>query len=471
MAGIRHAVVIGAGLGGLACAARLATAGVPVTVLEGNSRVGGKVGGDRWDGYTVDFAPHLFSMGNAGELARVCKMLDEPLRFVVRNPLAQVRLGRREFAFPGRFDSPRDAAALVLRAGIRPTRLVGAARHFLQMAIGAPGLVRRGEDTTLQEWVSWYTDDPTYHTLVNLFSMLAFVLPYDATSALEMAHCMSRIVSGPGIGYPEGGCLGLVESIHRGILRAGANVALTSPVDHIETRDGRVCAVWCRGERIAADAVFSNAGIRRTVDLVGEAAMGEAYTARARNLVNSMAGVMIRYTLDAEVIESPVLFAMPSTSAGDVARRIREGRLVDAGMGYYATVPSNFDPGLAPAGGQVVIAGTAFYSEVSGRTGLQRMLLGLERRLENLYPGFADAIQRREPTTQVHVSLASGRLISGEAVGVAQTPDQCGKGRPTRYTPVEGLYVVGADTGKGAIGTELAASSGLAAAEEAIDRS
>ena len=471
LAGIDHAVVIGAGLGGLSCAARLASAGVRVTVLEGNARVGGKVGGDRWDGFTVDFAPHLFSMGSAGELARVCRMLDEPQRFVVRNPVARVRLGSREFAFPARFDSPRDAASLVLRAGIRPSRLLGAGRHFLQMAMGAPDLERHGADTTLQQWVSRYTDDPTYHTLINLFSILAFVLPYDVTSAVEMARCMSRIVRGPGIGYPEGGCLGLVEAITRGVRRAGAQVELNRPVDRIETHRGRVRAVWCRGERRVADAVFSNAGVRRTVELVGAEAVGDRYARRARGLVNSMAGVMIRYTLDTEVIDSPVLFAMPKTPAADVARRIGEGRIVDAGMGYYATVPTHFDPGLAPPGGQIVIAGTAFYPEVPGRAGLERMLLGLERRLENLYPRFADAIIRREPTTQVHVAAASGRRISGEAVGVAQIPGQVGAGRPTRRTPIRGLYVVGADTAQGAIGTELAAMSGLAAAEEAIDRS
>ena len=471
MAGIRHAVVIGAGLGGLACAARLATAGVPVTVLEANGRVGGKVGGDQWDGYSVDLAPHVFSMGDAGELARVCRILDAPLQFVVRNPLAKVRLGRKEFTFPGRFDSPGDAASLVLRAGIRPSRLLGAGRHFLQMAADGPDLARLGEDTTLQDWVSRYTDDPTYHTLINLFSILAFVLPYDTTSAMEMAHCMSRMVRGPGIGYPIGGCRGLVESISRGIQRAGARVELDSPVDRIESSRGRVRGVWCRGQRVEADAVFCNAGVRRTVELVGDDAVGPAYAARARRLTVSMAGVMIRYTLDAQVIESPVLFTMPTTPATDVARRIRQGRLLEAGMGYYATVPSNFDPGLAPPGGQVVIAGTAFYPEVPARAGLEQMLLGLERRLENLYPGFADAIVRRVPTTQVHVAAASGRRITGEAVGVAQTPDQCGSGRPKRHTPVRGLYVVGADTGKGAIGTELAASSGLAAAEDAIDRS
>ena len=55
------------------------------------------------------------------------------------------------------------------------------------MARGAPGLKRRGEDPTLYEWASRFTKDPTYHQLLNLFSLLAFVLTSEESSAQEMA--------------------------------------------------------------------------------------------------------------------------------------------------------------------------------------------------------------------------------------------------------------------------------------------
>jgi phytoene desaturase (3,4-didehydrolycopene-forming) len=44
-----HALVIGAGLGGLATAARLARAGYRVTLLEKDPMAGGAVGGSRRD--------------------------------------------------------------------------------------------------------------------------------------------------------------------------------------------------------------------------------------------------------------------------------------------------------------------------------------------------------------------------------------------------------------------------------------
>ena len=464
---MERAVVIGAGLGGLACAARLVTSGVQVTVLEANQRPGGRCGGDRWDGFTVDFAPHVFSMSHGGEIARVCRILGETVPFVVRDPIAEVRLGSRIFSFPATFRSAADAAQLVLRAGIRPDRLFGAGRHFLQMSRGAPDLAH-GPDTDLRQWVRRYTADPTYLNLINLFSFLAFVEPYDRSSAQEMARCFQRIVRGPGIGYPKGGCLGLVEAQVRGIRRHGGRVLLGQPVDRIEVSEGQVRAAWSRGQRFEGDAVFSNAGILGTSQLVGEPFTGSLYAGRARQLRNSMAGIMIRYTLRDHVIDTPVLFAMPSTPADELCSRIHGGRLTEAGMGYYVNVPSNFDPDLAAPGGQVVIAGTLSYPEVDRPDVEEYMLLSLERRIERLFPGFADAVLRREPTLTSHVAAASGRRGSGDAVGVAQIPRQCGQGRPSARTPVNRLFVVGADTGSGAIGTELAAGSGIAAADLAL---
>lgn len=55
-------VVIGAGLGGLAAAARLAALGHQVTVCEAASTVGGKLGIFQRDGFTFDTGPSLLTM-------------------------------------------------------------------------------------------------------------------------------------------------------------------------------------------------------------------------------------------------------------------------------------------------------------------------------------------------------------------------------------------------------------------------
>ena len=62
-------VVIGAGLGGLAAAARLAAAGHGVTLLERSAGIGGKLGRFTRDGHVFDTGPSLVTMPHLlGEL-------------------------------------------------------------------------------------------------------------------------------------------------------------------------------------------------------------------------------------------------------------------------------------------------------------------------------------------------------------------------------------------------------------------
>ncbi|MBE7210602.1 MAG: phytoene desaturase [Gluconacetobacter diazotrophicus] len=70
-------VVIGAGVGGLTCAALLAKAGLAVTVFEKNERVGGKLNWLEEGGYTWDTGPSLLTMPYVFE--RLWEKLDRRL--------------------------------------------------------------------------------------------------------------------------------------------------------------------------------------------------------------------------------------------------------------------------------------------------------------------------------------------------------------------------------------------------------
>ena len=58
-------VVIGAGVGGLAAAARLSALGHDVTVCEAQEQVGGKLGLYERDGFRFDTGPSLVTMPRA----------------------------------------------------------------------------------------------------------------------------------------------------------------------------------------------------------------------------------------------------------------------------------------------------------------------------------------------------------------------------------------------------------------------
>jgi oxygen-dependent protoporphyrinogen oxidase len=54
------AVVIGAGISGLACAYRLQEAGIPVLVLEAGNRPGGLIASAQQDGFLFELGPQSF---------------------------------------------------------------------------------------------------------------------------------------------------------------------------------------------------------------------------------------------------------------------------------------------------------------------------------------------------------------------------------------------------------------------------
>ena len=57
----KNAIVIGAGVAGLAAAVRLACNGYRVTVFEANNFIGGKINSKTIDGYRFDMGPSVFT--------------------------------------------------------------------------------------------------------------------------------------------------------------------------------------------------------------------------------------------------------------------------------------------------------------------------------------------------------------------------------------------------------------------------
>jgi phytoene desaturase len=80
----QRAAVIGAGVGGLACAALLARGGLRVTVFEKNATIGGKLNWLEADGYTWDTGPSLLTMPYVFEelWRRLGRRLADDLTFV-----------------------------------------------------------------------------------------------------------------------------------------------------------------------------------------------------------------------------------------------------------------------------------------------------------------------------------------------------------------------------------------------------
>jgi len=90
----KSVLVVGAGIGGLATALRLAKRGYKVEIIEKNSQAGGRLNQLKKDGFTFDTGPSFFSMSyEFNEFAKDCN-IDLPFKYVALDPLYTVNFSR-----------------------------------------------------------------------------------------------------------------------------------------------------------------------------------------------------------------------------------------------------------------------------------------------------------------------------------------------------------------------------------------
>ncbi len=95
----KNVLVVGAGLGGIATALRLAKKGYKVEIIEKNSKAGGRLNQIKKDGFTFDTGPSFFSMSYEFKLfARECN-IDVPFKFVELDPLYSVNFSNSPKTF------------------------------------------------------------------------------------------------------------------------------------------------------------------------------------------------------------------------------------------------------------------------------------------------------------------------------------------------------------------------------------
>ncbi|MBI2897825.1 MAG: NAD(P)/FAD-dependent oxidoreductase [Deltaproteobacteria bacterium] len=466
------AIVVGAGYGGVTAAAVLASAGRRVLLLDKNDRAGGKALTVDRDGTRYDLWPIAGGPARGSRFAELCSLigLGETTLLTPDAACELVHIGLdgrpRSFRVPARpVWDPRRIAAMFGRLGVPRASLGGLAALILRTAV-APGWPEDLDQVPMLELLERYRlPSPVLSTLAALCNLL-FVVPVDRLPASEALSTLRDFGRGGAGRYHAGGFGSIAQAAASFVEARGGTFLRGARVSRILVEGGRAAGVAGPAGEHRARVVLSNAGIQPTVlRLVGEERFTSAYVARVRSLEPSWAFVGVRLHLDRPIFEVPMTVVYSDESWLDQRRydRAAAGSFPRDPL-LFITVPSLFDPSLAPRGSQVALLGT-LGSPDPGSPMNDEAIRRAQDAATRLWPALRDHVVRREAFSARHVSSASRDQVvprqGGECIGIGQLIGQCGRSKPRARSPLPGLYFVGCDAGGYGCGTHQAVDSGF----------
>lgn len=297
-------IVIGAGVGGLAVAARLAVRRHDVTILEQADRVGGKLHTHRREGFAFDTGPSLFTLPAVYRdlFLKTGAPLEEEVDLQPVEPgfgyhfadgssvvVPGVDPARAARAFGEAFGdafggtSADDWRRLIERGGQmwRLTR-----EPFLQspldgwrtlLKVASPSAVRTvAPRTTLRDLGREYLADPRLRQVLDRYATYSGSDPRRAPAVFATIPYMEQTF---GAWHLGGGLGTLADALERRCRDRGVDIRLGQDVVEVMVRDGRAAGVrLADGELLDADIVVANADAQHLYgDLVRDpAARGPA---------------------------------------------------------------------------------------------------------------------------------------------------------------------------------------------------
>ncbi len=277
------AVVIGAGVGGIAVAARLAQRGWSVQVFEKNNAPGGRMARLQGDGFTFDMGPTLFLMPHvfAATYAELGERLEDHLDLVRLDPTYRVH-----FHDGSRLDLTADLIRLRQQLEAMEPGAFGALLQFLDeghqhYALSLRHFVQRNFRSLLEyfapanlpllfrlkalqqhyAYVSRHFRDPRLRAAFSFQNVYLGTSPFEAMATYSLLQYTELC---EGVWFPRGGMYRVVESLTAIAQQKGAQFHFAAPVARIEVDEASRRAVGVTldsGDTVRADVVIANADL------------------------------------------------------------------------------------------------------------------------------------------------------------------------------------------------------------------
>ena len=476
-----HAVVVGAGLGGLAAAMRLGAAGWRVTVLDRLDVPGGRAsaihaGGHRFDlGPTIVTAPSVFrrlwaACGRSFDAEIDLRALDPFYRIGWPDGSHLDCTGDRERMkaevrrlspgdVPGWARFMEDAAA---RYAVGYEGMLTKPMHPpMATAEVLPTFARLRADRSIHRLASKRVRDERLRMALSFHPLF---IGGDPTRVTSMYALVSHLEAREGVHYCMGGVAALAAAMAGIVADQGGLVRLQTDVDRILSREGRATGVRLEdGEVLDADLVVANADPGHLYDHLLRGAPKRRWSPRRLRRRRWSMGLFVWY-FGTEGTAGPrdpwadvghhTILSGPRY-AGLLRDVFRRGVLADD-MSLYVHRPSVTDPSVAPAGGDTFYAlspvpNLSHKRPVNWAAEAERYRARVQAVLEErLLPGLGARVTQSMTLTPEDFR---DRYNSPHGAGFSIEPRilQSAFFRPhNRSEELDGLYLVGAGTHPGA---------------------
>ncbi len=484
-------IVIGAGIGGMTAAIHLAKRGLHVTVLEKNSRPGGRCDRISRDGHHFDTGPTLLvmpllyesefatlgvSMREVLDLQRVDPtyhlVFDNGSQLALTSDMKSLQEQLESFE-PGSFDG----LLRYMEEGHRHYHL-GIEKLVQPDFRKASDFFKLGNLPLLHQVkplvkhyanMSTYFDDPRLKAAFTFQDVYMGLSPFEAPATFSM---MPYTELAHGVWYPKGGMYQVVEALFSLAREAGVEFSFNTSVEQIEVNGkGARGVLLADGKHLEADAVLANADLPYVYQNLLPQDGGAKKLARKRfscSVISFFWGVDKPY----ETLSPHTLF-LAEDYRENFDSIIRDLDL-PANPSLYVHAPARLDPAMAPHGQDTLIAIVPVgHMSANGEQDWgairDQARQHVFRRLQTL--GITDLEEHIK--FEVNFTPLSWRkrynLMKGSTHGLCHNLTQLGYFRPdNRHPHYHNLYFTGASTRPGT-GMPTAMVSGRQSAQRIMD--
>lgn len=454
----KSVIIAGGGIGGTAVGALLAHKGFQVTLFDKNDLIGGRCTSYEKEGFKIDVGVHLFGEGAKGPLQKILEIIGMPdaLQWELsRDPRPLLNYKGQKSVY-----SRKSMAQL-----LPPSEYDNVMKFFADCMSIRKKRINELYYTPLETYLNQYSTNSTFHSFIAMICGQYFCVPPSLASTGEFIRSFRGVVSKRASAYPIGGCIAIPEAYCAAIEKFGGTVKLNSEVKQILVDNDAVIGIeLVDGTTHKADIIISNADIQNTIlNLVGKNHFPADYVSRIKELTYAQHCMAIKVALDKKVTDQKLIMHIhiDYSNMDAYIEKILKGQIPDE-IGGMITIPSNYDPGLAPEGKQLIFLGTGISSDWRNQDWKKWGEKCLES-LQKVLPEMEGHVLWYNVDTPALVEKYAGE--DGNIIGVGQTINQVKERRPSQVTPLKNLYIVGCEAGGWGIGTELAANSALELAD------